>query len=77
MIATDADKGLFGLVHYSIIGNKYGLVIDKDTGIITVNDSSFLDREVTSELKLTIQAIDEAPPNLTKSTIVLVNNKYY
>lgn len=39
-----------------------------------MNDSSFLDREVTTELKLTIQAQDEAPPGLAKSAIVLVNN---
>lgn len=74
MIATDADKGLFGLIHYSIIGNKFGFLIDQDTGIVKVNDSSFLDREITSELMLTIQARDEAPPGLTKSSIVLVSN---
>jgi len=63
---------LFGLVRYSIIGNKYGFVIDEDTGIVTVNDSNFLDREDKSELMLTIQAKDEAPPGLAKSTIVSV-----
>lgn len=75
-MATDADKGLFGLVRYSIIGNKYGFIIDQDTGIVKVSDSSFLDCEVTSELILTIQAKDEAPPGLTKSTIVLVDHFY-
>lgn len=74
MIASDADKGLFGLVHYSIIGNKFGFVIDQDTGMVKVNDSSFLDHEVTSELMLTIQARDEAPPGLTKSSVVLVSH---
>lgn len=72
--ASDADKGLFGLIHYSIIGNKYGFIIDQDTGIVKVNDSSFLDREVTSEFMLTIQAKDEAPPSLTKNAVVLVNH---
>lgn len=73
VIATDADKGLFGLVRYSIIGNKYGFIIDQDTGIVKVNDSSFLDREVTSEFMLTIQAKDEAPPGLAKTAVALVN----
>jgi len=59
-----------------IIGNKYGFVIDSNTGIVKVNDSSFLDREVTSELMLTIQARDDAPPDLTKSAIVLVNTSF-
>ncbi|XP_022160935.1 cadherin-87A isoform X1 [Myzus persicae] len=72
VIATDADKGLFGLVHYSIIGNKYGFIIDQDTGIVKVNDSSFLDREETSEFTLTIQAKDEAPPGLTKTAVTLL-----
>ncbi|XP_026808223.1 cadherin-87A [Rhopalosiphum maidis] len=72
VIATDADKGLFGLVRYSIIGNKYGFIIDQDTGIVKVNDSSFLDREVTSDFMLSIQAKDEAPPGLTKTAVVLL-----
>ncbi|XP_025413054.1 cadherin-87A isoform X2 [Sipha flava] len=72
VIATDADKGLFGLVHYSIIGDTFGFIIDQDTGMVKVNDSSFLDREITSELMLTIQAKDEAPPGLTKSSVVLL-----
>lgn len=38
-----------------------------------MNNSSFLDREITSEFMLTIQAIDEASPGLTKSAIVLVD----
>lgn len=45
--------------------------------MVTVNDSSFLDREVTTELKLTIQAKDKAPPGLAKSSIVLVYNLKY
>jgi len=68
---------LFGLVRYSIIGNKYGFIIDQDTGIVKVNDSSFLDREVTSDFMLTIQAKDEAPPGLTKTAVVLVNIFFY
>lgn len=72
VIATDADKGLYGLVRYSIIGNKYGFIIDPDTGIVKVNDSSFLDREFTSDFMLTIQAKDEAPPGLTKTAVVLL-----
>lgn len=80
IIATDADKGLFGMIHYSIIGNNYGFVIDQDTGIVKVNNSSFLDREITSELMLTIQAKDKAPPGSIKSTIALVSHfsiKYF
>lgn len=65
---------MFGLVRYSIIGNKYGFIIDQDTGIVKINDTSFLDREVTSEFMLTIQAKDEASPGLTKSAVALVNN---
>ncbi|VVC44201.1 Hypothetical protein CINCED_3A007173 [Cinara cedri] len=72
IVATDADKGLFGIVHYSIIGNNYGFVIDQDTGMVKVNDSSFLDREITSEFMLTIQAKDEASPSSTKSAIALL-----
>lgn len=64
---------MFGLVRYSIIGHKYGFIIDQDTGIVRVNDSSSLDREVTSEFMLTIQAKDEAPPDLTKTAVALVN----
>jgi hypothetical protein len=62
------------LVHYSIIGDTFGFIIDQDTGMVKVNDSSFLDREITSELMLTIQAKDEAPPGLTKSSVVLVSH---
>lgn len=62
------------MIRYSIIGNKYGFIIDQDTGTVRVNDSTFIDREIISELMITIQAKDEAPPGLTKSATVLVNN---
>lgn len=62
------------MIRYSIIGNKYGFIIDQDNGTVRVNDSTFIDREVISELMITIQAKDEAPPGLTKSATVLVNN---
>lgn len=75
--AIDADKGLFGVIHYSIIGNKYGFVINEDTGMVTVKNADFLDREITSEFMLTIQAKDEAPPGLSKSAVISVNNFIY
>ncbi|XP_050430558.1 cadherin-87A [Adelges cooleyi] len=75
VLATDTDKLIFGLIHYSIIGNNNGFSIDQDTGVVKVINSSFLDREEISELILTIQAKDQAPPDSAKTAVVLLSIK--
>ncbi|XP_050531653.1 cadherin-87A [Daktulosphaira vitifoliae] len=75
VFATDADKSTFGLVHYSIVGHSYGLYINQDTGTIKVHNSTYLNREEIQEITLRIHANDEAPPELSKSAIVLLTVK--
>ncbi|XP_063974782.1 cadherin-86C [Diachasmimorpha longicaudata] len=61
--ATDKDSGSFGRIQYTqIIGpGSEAFVINPDTGFISVavGANRILDREITSELQLTVEARDE------------------
>ncbi|KAL9694351.1 hypothetical protein quinque_013636 [Culex quinquefasciatus] len=67
--ARDADAGLFGQVTYTVVGDHSGsFAIDPDTGVITVRNSSALDREQEPEIGLTAIAADRAPERIRRST---------
>lgn len=65
--------GLFGEITYSLVGEQSKhFFIDPDTGIITVLNSTFLDREQISDISLTGVASDKAPITMKKSTTIPV-----
>uniref|UniRef100_A0A8D8JF25 Cadherin-87A n=1 Tax=Culex pipiens TaxID=7175 RepID=A0A8D8JF25_CULPI len=67
--ARDADAGLFGQVTYAVVGDHSGsFAIDPETGVITVRNSSALDREQEPEIGLTAIAADRAPERIRRST---------
>ena len=66
-------KGIFGEIVYSLVGEfSNNFHIDEDTGLITVQNSSFLDRERQPNVRLTAVASDRAPITTRKSTTVPV-----
>ena len=68
--------GTFGEVVYSIVGDhSANFEIDVDTGIITVQNTSALDREIEPEVTLTAIASDRAPISTKRSTTVSVHIK--
>ena len=71
--ATDADSGMLGEVHYSIVGgNDTNLFsIATISGTITVNGD--IDRESVSAVSLTVQAADLGNPPRSTNTTVLIN----
>ncbi|XP_057327401.1 uncharacterized protein LOC130668904 [Microplitis mediator] len=74
--ATDKDTGSFGRIQYTqIIGSgSEAFVINPDTGVITVAmGTSVLDREITPQLMLSIEACDEDGKGL-RSTVPFVVN---
>lgn len=75
--ATDKDTGSFGRVQYTrIIGpGSEAFVMNPDTGFITVavGANKFLDREITPQLQLTVEARDEDGKGL-RGTVSLVIN---
>ncbi|KAK0174736.1 hypothetical protein PV327_010472 [Microctonus hyperodae] len=74
--ATDKDTGLFGKIQYTKIigpGNE-AFAIDPHTGVITVAmGSSILDREITSQLQLSIEARDENGQGLNGIVPLIIN----
>ncbi|KAK0160780.1 hypothetical protein PV328_008149 [Microctonus aethiopoides] len=74
--ATDKDTGLFGKIQYTKItgpGNE-AFAIDPYTGVITVAmGSSILDREITSQLQLSIEARDENGQGLNGIVPLIIN----
>lgn len=76
MHATDKDTGLFGKIQYTKItgpGNE-AFAIDPYTGVITVAmGSSILDREITSQLQLSIEARDENGQGLNGIVPLIIN----
>ncbi|XP_055623372.1 cadherin-87A [Toxorhynchites rutilus septentrionalis] len=74
--ALDADAGLYGQITYSIVGDhSASFAIDPDSGVITVRNSSALDREQESEIGLTAIAADRAPERTRRSTTAPVTIK--
>ncbi|CAD6208320.1 GSCOCG00003329001-RA-CDS [Cotesia congregata] len=74
--ATDKDTGSFGRIQYTRIigpGNE-AFVINPDTGVITVAmGTSILDREITPQLMLTVEACDEDGKGLRGTVPLIVN----
>ena len=72
-IATDADSGVNKDITYSILGTNFGIfVIDMTTGILSIIDSTDIDREVTDEYQLTIVATDGGTSPLDDSLTLTV-----
>lgn len=66
--------GIFGEIVYSLVGEmSRHFSIDVDSGIITVANSSFLDRERQADVSLSAVASDKAPITTRKSTAVPVS----
>ena len=74
VLATDADKGAFAEITYSISqGNVDGrFSINTDTGMLSC---TALDREVTASYELLIQATDGGTPSRTSTATVMVDVK--
>ncbi|XP_078036877.1 uncharacterized protein LOC144469994 [Augochlora pura] len=73
--ATDIDTGTYGDIRYTGItgeGSK-GFVIDPNTGLITVDMGSSLDREIAARLELTIEARDTNGTGNTGIVPLIVN----
>ncbi|XP_034949613.1 uncharacterized protein [Chelonus insularis] len=74
--ATDKDTGFFGRIQYTrIIGpGSEAFAINPDTGVITVSmDTSSLDREITPQLQLIVEACDEDGRGLRGTVPFIVN----
>lgn len=68
--------GLFGDITYSLVGDQSKhFDITPDTGIITVVNRTFLDRELMAETSFSVVASDKAPITTRRSTIVPVCTK--
>lgn len=67
--AVDNDTDLFGKVEYSLVGDYSTIFeINPETGLITVRNSSALDRELEPELFITGVTNDLAPLTSRRST---------
>lgn len=74
--AVDKDLEEFGEIRYSFKGDYVNdFVIDEQTGEIRVANAATLDREKVSEIMLKVEAIDLAPPEERKSSVVPVRVK--
>ncbi|KAM5230037.1 protocadherin-23 [Hipposideros larvatus] len=72
VFATDLDKGLNGLIEYSIVSGNQGeaFQIDALSGVITAN--GVLDYELTNAYSLTVQATDKGIPRLSGTSVVKI-----
>ncbi|XP_055585161.1 cadherin-87A [Uranotaenia lowii] len=68
--ARDADSGSYGEITYSLVGDRAAAAfsLDPDTGLLSVRNSSALDREREPEIGLTVIAADRAPEATRRST---------
>ncbi|XP_058466683.1 cadherin-87A isoform X2 [Malaya genurostris] len=74
--ARDTDLGPYGEIYYTLVGDHSAhFAIDPDTGVITVRNSTALDRERESEIGLTAIAADRAPDVIRRSTTAPVSIK--
>lgn len=72
--ARDADDGLFGEVVYSLVGDDAKhFHMNAETGVLTVANGTFLDRERRAEVQLTAVAADKAPITTRKMASVPVS----
>ena len=65
-IATDADSDANQMIEYRILDGNGGMIfaLDLNTGELTINDNSPINREVRDEYVLTISARDKGTPPL-------------
>lgn len=66
--------GMFGNITYALVGDySVNFNVDSISGTITVQNSSFLDRERLPEASFSAVAVDKAPITTRHSAIVPVN----
>lgn len=66
--------GMFGNVTYALVGDySVNFNVDSISGTITVQNSTFLDRERLPEASFSAIAVDKAPITTRHSAIVPVN----
>ncbi|XP_059190480.1 protocadherin-23 [Centropristis striata] len=72
VLASDADSGINGQIEYSIVsGNpNEAFILDSVRGILATN--VLLDREITPQYKLVLQAADRGNPPLTSTATIRV-----
>ena len=65
-IATDADSDVNQMIEYRILDGNGGMIfaLDLNTGELTINDNTPINREVRDEYVLTISARDKGTPPL-------------
>ena len=73
VLATDLDSGVNSDISYSIVQSNTGFMIDPLTGKISVSEPDKIDRETTSLITITIDAIDGGAVPLQASTNVNIN----
>ncbi|XP_050727023.1 cadherin-87A-like [Eriocheir sinensis] len=61
--AVDADKGMFGVVTYSLAGDHHEYFAIDANGQVTVQNGALLDREALASVVLRVVATDKAPEN--------------
>lgn len=72
--AVDADDGLFGELQYALQGEEArNFHVDADTGVVTVANAEWLDRERRGGVQLTAVAQDKAPITTRKMAAVPVS----
>ncbi|XP_037922792.1 cadherin-87A [Hermetia illucens] len=73
--AKDDDLGNYGDIFYTLVGkDSKNFLMAPDTGILTVANNTFLDRETVSMITLSVVATDKAPMN-PKTTTATINIK--
>lgn len=69
--------GAFGDISYSLVGDQSKhFNIDAESGVITVQNSSYLDRERQKEISFAVMASDKAPVTTRRSTVVPVRTYF-
>lgn len=72
------ETGIFGNLTYSLIGDSSkNFNIDAVNGVITVVNSTFLDRERLPEASFSAVATDKAPVSTRRSSIVPVIQLFF
>lgn len=76
--AYDEDAEFFGEIVYALVGDEARhFAVDADTGVVSVANATFFDRERRPEVSVTAVATDKAPITTRKSTTVPVRMFFY
>ena len=71
VIATDADSGINAKINYFIKRGAYDTFsIDRETGVVTVSNTSLLDYDRRNNYEIQIIAVDQGVPSKTGNTIM-------